>query len=1232
MRLWTLPLLFTFCIQNVHADELVSGSGSSVVPIEIPILEVPTVSPLMVRVNEVMWMGTDKSTADEWLELTAVPALTGAVITQPLSLAGWSLHIRKDTGESVIAQFGSGLTIQSGSYIVVSHYNAPQSRLKHEPIIAPSLTLPNTKLQIILRDPSGAVIDTVDDYIGVPFAGANPSGGTKASMERLFPRLSGTSVGSWRTATTARGWDGGGPIFGTPGYENGSVDPVDATPPPDVRDLRAFSVGNTVVGLWTPDASGDVERQTIDVLGEGGAMLGVHDLAASQSAWSAAYSGALMIRLQTWDAAGLFSTGSLISVQPLNKPIISELMPDPPDSDTREWIELHNSYDSVLDMRGWTMKSSSKIYVMPHHSGSILSPGGYLVLDNVQTGLGLPNAGGEVSLSVGGISVETLVYGSMPDGISAARLESDVTPQCLPTPLAANAFQSVTFKIDGLQPGDSQPSTLNLNVKAVSGSIAGATCRWDFGDGFTSDSCNPPSHAMKTEGSVSITVEILDYCGNTMIQTESIFVEGKTKSILNNKEDERCEPSVFSGVLITEFMAAPESGEEWIELYNTRGGPLSLCGWSLDDREGGSEPYSLEDETIGVEGYLMLPGGRTDIALNNDQDIVRLIGPLPEGGTGVIMSVPYQSAEEGLAIALREDGEWLSTSYVTPGSTNAFVQSSLVTQPAIITIESALPDPHGPDTGNEWIELRNMTHRPQWIDGWALETGSGKRMELPKMVFEKNELKKIRLPSPFSLKNAHASLSLLDEHSSIQSVLTWAKSEAGHWVTRRVLPEAIEADELTVVSPVEMVARFNTQDVLMNVHVAGLSIPTSPEFISINSENKNTISALIKNKKIELKSDSYKPVFYINVDGVDIAPVLLEAGMAYVTDEYDFARKGEYRIHETVARKQKLGIWKNQKFAEVVDAERLARMMDARVAQEGISIRSDTPDGIVKSGAVIRYLPSAPADLFIAYGTGRYIPFAGSTMINMDRTIRVKAVYKTAYDSQKSEFSTVATHEYTVLRDSYKPCIQISEIYPSSKSDEGEWIEIFNNCDEDVNLQGWTIDDAEDGGSKPVTFQKGLKLFPHQMVVLSGALLGDIAFNNGGDSVVIRTPRKSLSHAVDYPSLKKGRAYAYSINNFCLTDEPTPLSENTCFIRSAPKMASKIAEAIIGLRNLHKFLISNDTLKNTKIDQNFAYFEGLELINVSMEFVIFSTVKYALFAMALILLGMAWRWWKDSVE
>lgn len=50
------------------------------------------ISPLLVRISEVLWVGSDLSSVDEWFELSAVPALTGSLVTTlPQSLDGWTV-------------------------------------------------------------------------------------------------------------------------------------------------------------------------------------------------------------------------------------------------------------------------------------------------------------------------------------------------------------------------------------------------------------------------------------------------------------------------------------------------------------------------------------------------------------------------------------------------------------------------------------------------------------------------------------------------------------------------------------------------------------------------------------------------------------------------------------------------------------------------------------------------------------------------------------------------------------------------------------------------------------------------------------------------------------------------------------------------------------------------------------------------------------------------------------
>ncbi len=210
-RSTALIILFIFCIQ-IFSPYVAVAEGT------------PSPDPTIVHaaINEVMWMGSDKSTADEWIELAGFTDSLNTSTSNRRDLSHWTISTVKTNQESVIAELPAGMTIGTNEYLVISNYDVAASRLSTVPaFVSTSMSLPNTKLLLRLRDASGTLMDEVDDGVGDPFAGANPSGGgAKASMQRLDLRLAGNSATNWKTATVSRGFDDGAPILGTPGFSN----------------------------------------------------------------------------------------------------------------------------------------------------------------------------------------------------------------------------------------------------------------------------------------------------------------------------------------------------------------------------------------------------------------------------------------------------------------------------------------------------------------------------------------------------------------------------------------------------------------------------------------------------------------------------------------------------------------------------------------------------------------------------------------------------------------------------------------------------------------------------------------------------------------------------------------------------------------------------------------------------------------------------------------------------
>lgn len=111
-------------------------------------------------------------------------------------------------------------------------------------------------------------------------------------------------------------------------------------------------------------------------------------------------------------------------------------------------------------------------------------------------------------------------------------------------------------------------------------------------------------------------------------------------------------------------------------------------------------------------------------------------------------------------------------------------------------------------------------------------------------------------------------------------------------------------------------------------------------------------------------------------------------------------------------------------------------------------------------------------------------------------------------------------------------------------SDDGEWIEIYNNSPEEIDLSNLQLDDAE-GGSKPFQLTD-LSIKPFSYLVINRSD-SKIALNNSSDSVRLLTSDDQVIQEVIYDSAKEGMSYSYNqiLNDWFWTEELTPGAENS---------------------------------------------------------------------------------------
>lgn len=384
-------------------------------------------------ISEVLWMGSDLSTADEWVEMT------NPSDAETLDLSGWTLWTLSSKGDdTLIVRFLTGTTLEPGASAIIANAGAAASRLLDEPdVITTAMSLPNTKLRLTLRDHKGSVVDQVDDGIGAPFAGANPSGGTKASMERIDLLVAGTEPTNWRSATRASGLDDGANLLATPGSFDGFM----PSPPSQSSSSSSSACADPLtVAIYVQDgALTGIDKTTVNfqAVATEGSISGVpctwtfSDGYRSSSCNPPPHAftmiGTTNVLLEAINQCGTTlkqevqvrvsssdidpTLPSLISSYPPSLVLVSAL-PNPVGSDSdREWVKIRNVTDATIALDGWTLAIGLKKFSILRLTGTI-GPREMRTIHRIEQKISLPNSASKIFLR-------------SPDGSDVSRIEYD---------------------------------------------------------------------------------------------------------------------------------------------------------------------------------------------------------------------------------------------------------------------------------------------------------------------------------------------------------------------------------------------------------------------------------------------------------------------------------------------------------------------------------------------------------------------------------------------------------------------------------------------------------------------------------------------------------------------------------------------------------------------------------------------------------------------------------------
>jgi len=171
--------------------------------------------------------------------------------------------------------------------------------------------------------------------------------------------------------------------------------------------------------------------------------------------------------------------------------------------------------------------------------------------------------------------------------------------------------------------------------------------------------------------------------------------------------------------------------------------------------------------------------------------------------------------------------------------------------------------------------------------------------------------------------------------------------------------------------------------------------------------------------------------------------------------------------------------------------------------------------------------------------------------LNPTHSFQTVGEFKVILTVSDGDLSSTDYLTVKVLEIDYSQNIIINEILPNpegsdtASSPKGEWIEIYNQSSQKINLTEWQLDDLISSGSKPYTIDSETFIEPNGYLTFYYSQT-KICLNNKGDEVNLITPQGEIVSTCSYQEKSpEGFSWARGEDGqWHWSIEPTPNKEN----------------------------------------------------------------------------------------